>query len=134
MVHGTIPLMLREPPADPPCTLLLAVRFTVPGKGEWWDNNGGDDFCIDIVLHSEAFDSDDDPSSTQHHRPCHDCRLPAQFCTGKDVPTTTFHTPICSRLLASELAHTNSTPPNDDDEFDMCNTNKTLQQLASQQS
>ena len=42
----TIPLMLRAPPADPPRTLLLAVRFTVPGKGEWWDNNGGDNFRI----------------------------------------------------------------------------------------
>jgi hypothetical protein len=27
-------------------TLLLAVRFTVPGVGEWWDNNGGHDFRI----------------------------------------------------------------------------------------
>jgi len=42
----TIPLMLRAPPADPLRTLLLAVRFTVPGKGEWWDNNGGDNFRI----------------------------------------------------------------------------------------
>ena len=41
-----IPLMLRAPPNDPPRTLLLAVRFTVPGKGEWWDNNGGDNFRI----------------------------------------------------------------------------------------
>jgi hypothetical protein len=22
------------------------VRYTVPGIGEWWDNNGGDDFRI----------------------------------------------------------------------------------------
>ena len=42
----TIPLMLRAPPADPPRTLLLAVRFSVPGKGEWWDNNGCDNFRI----------------------------------------------------------------------------------------
>jgi len=42
----TIPLMLRAPPADPPRTLLLSVRFTVPGKGEWWDDNGGDNFRI----------------------------------------------------------------------------------------
>ena len=41
-----IPLMLRAPSDDPPRTLLLAVRFTVPGKGEWWDNNGGDNFRI----------------------------------------------------------------------------------------
>jgi hypothetical protein len=27
-------------------TLLLAVRFTAPGVGEWWDNNGGDNFRI----------------------------------------------------------------------------------------
>jgi hypothetical protein len=27
-------------------TLLLAVRFTAPGVGEWWDNNGGNNFCI----------------------------------------------------------------------------------------
>jgi hypothetical protein len=42
----TIPLMLRAPPGDPPRTLLLAVRFTVPGEGEWWDNNGGDNFRV----------------------------------------------------------------------------------------
>jgi len=42
----TIPLLLRALPADPPRTLLLAVRFTVPGKGEWWDSNGGDYFRI----------------------------------------------------------------------------------------
>jgi len=42
----TISLMLRAPPADPPRTLLLSVRFTVPGKGEWWDDNGGDSFRI----------------------------------------------------------------------------------------
>jgi hypothetical protein len=41
-----IPLMLRAPSDDPPRTLLLAIRFTVPGKGEWWDNNGGDNFRI----------------------------------------------------------------------------------------
>ncbi|KAI0246213.1 putative phosphatase regulatory subunit-domain-containing protein [Lactifluus subvellereus] len=29
-----------------PCPLLFAVRYTVPGVGEWWDNNGGDDFRI----------------------------------------------------------------------------------------
>jgi hypothetical protein len=27
-------------------TLLLAVRFTAPGVGEWWDNNGGNNFRI----------------------------------------------------------------------------------------
>ena len=27
-------------------TLFLAVRFSVPGVGEWWDNNGGGDFRI----------------------------------------------------------------------------------------
>src|SRR6266702_3329236 len=37
----TIPL---EAPS--PRTLLLAVRYTVPGAGEWWDNNGGADFRI----------------------------------------------------------------------------------------
>ncbi|KAH9952296.1 putative phosphatase regulatory subunit-domain-containing protein [Lactifluus volemus] len=29
-------------------TLLLAVRYTVPGVGEWWDNNGGDNFRVVI--------------------------------------------------------------------------------------
>jgi hypothetical protein len=29
-----------------PRTLLLAVRYTVPGTGEWWDNNGGADFRV----------------------------------------------------------------------------------------
>jgi hypothetical protein len=38
----TISLALRAPP----CTLLLAVRFAVADVGEWWDNNGGEDFRI----------------------------------------------------------------------------------------
>jgi hypothetical protein len=33
-------------PAHAPRTLLLAVRYVVPGVGEWWDNNGGADFRI----------------------------------------------------------------------------------------
>jgi Carbohydrate/starch-binding module (family 21) len=42
----TISLGLRAPRASLPRTLLLAVRFTVAGAGEWWDNNGGEDFRI----------------------------------------------------------------------------------------
>jgi len=34
-------------------TLLLAVSFTAPGVGEWWDNNGGNNFCI-VLAHSSA--------------------------------------------------------------------------------
>lgn len=34
-------------------TLLLAVRFTAPGVGEWWDNNGGNDFRITLA-HASA--------------------------------------------------------------------------------
>ncbi|KAH9054535.1 hypothetical protein EDB87DRAFT_1646648 [Lactarius vividus] len=37
----TIPL---EAPPLYPRTLRLAVRYAVPGTGEWWDNNGGADF------------------------------------------------------------------------------------------
>lgn len=33
-------------PLGVPRTLLLAVRYTVPGSGEWWDNNGGADFRV----------------------------------------------------------------------------------------
>jgi hypothetical protein len=29
-----------------PRTLLLAVRFSVDGAGDWWDNNGGENFRI----------------------------------------------------------------------------------------
>ncbi|KAH9955845.1 putative phosphatase regulatory subunit-domain-containing protein [Russula dissimulans] len=29
-----------------PRTLSLAVRLVVPGVGEWWDNNGGSNFCV----------------------------------------------------------------------------------------
>jgi hypothetical protein len=29
-----------------PRTFLLAVRYAVLGVGEWWDNNGGDDFRV----------------------------------------------------------------------------------------
>ena len=40
----TIPL-LSAAAATAPRTLLLAVRYTVPGStDEWWDNNGGADF------------------------------------------------------------------------------------------
>jgi len=35
-----------------PRTLLLAVRYVVPGAGEWWDNNGGSDFRV--VLNATA--------------------------------------------------------------------------------
>ena len=34
------------PAGAAPRTLLFAVRYTVPGVGEWWDNNGGHDFRI----------------------------------------------------------------------------------------
>ena len=34
-------------------TLFLAVRFTSPGVGEWWDNNGGKDFPI-VLAHAYA--------------------------------------------------------------------------------
>ncbi|KAH9021571.1 putative phosphatase regulatory subunit-domain-containing protein, partial [Lactarius pseudohatsudake] len=39
----TIPL---EAPPLHPRALLLAVRYAVPGAGEWWDNNGGADFRV----------------------------------------------------------------------------------------
>jgi len=83
----------------------------------------------DVVLHSEAFDSDNDNSSTQHHRPRHDCCLPTRFRTSEYVPTTASCTPARSRLLASELVDANSAPPSNDDEFDTRNTNNALQQL-----
>jgi len=38
----TIPLEM--PRACPRRTLLFAVRYSVPGSGDWWDNNGGADF------------------------------------------------------------------------------------------
>jgi hypothetical protein len=34
-------------------TLLLAVRFTAPGVGEWWDNDGGNNFGI-VLAHASA--------------------------------------------------------------------------------
>ena len=33
-------------PLQAPRTLLLALRYAVPGTGEWWDNNGGADFRV----------------------------------------------------------------------------------------
>jgi len=36
-----------------PFTLLLAVRFAVPGVGEWWDNNGGNNFGV-VLTHASA--------------------------------------------------------------------------------
>ena len=35
-------------------TLLLAVRYAVPGAGEWWDNNGGADFRVVLAPVSGA--------------------------------------------------------------------------------
>jgi hypothetical protein len=35
--------------------LLLAVRFSVPGVGEWWDNNGGNDFRVVLAHAHQAF-------------------------------------------------------------------------------
>ena len=60
----------------------------------------------DVVLHSRSLRLDND-SSTQHHHPRHNCRLPARFRTDEYVPTTASHTPSRSRLLASELTHAN---------------------------
>jgi hypothetical protein len=34
-------------------TFLLAVRFTAPGVGEWWDNNGGNNFRV-VLAHASA--------------------------------------------------------------------------------
>jgi hypothetical protein len=46
----TIPLDGRRVPLGaPPRTLLLAVRFSSPGAGEWWDNNGGENFGVILV-------------------------------------------------------------------------------------
>lgn len=33
-------------PDSPDRTLQLAVRFTAPGKGEWWDSNGGTNYTV----------------------------------------------------------------------------------------
>jgi hypothetical protein len=38
-------------------TLLLAVRFTAPGVGEWWDNNGGDNFRV-VLAHPQSSSSE----------------------------------------------------------------------------
>ncbi|KAH9963065.1 putative phosphatase regulatory subunit-domain-containing protein [Russula compacta] len=45
----TISLELHLRPGASERMLLLAVRFAVPGVGEWWDNNGGNDFRIGIA-------------------------------------------------------------------------------------
>jgi hypothetical protein len=42
----TISLGLCAPRGVLPRALLLAVRFSVGGAGEWWDNNGGENFRI----------------------------------------------------------------------------------------
>lgn len=43
----TISLELCAPrPGASSRTLLFAVQFSAPGVGEWWDNNGGNDFCV----------------------------------------------------------------------------------------
>ncbi|KAN0126389.1 hypothetical protein V8E52_000029 [Russula decolorans] len=34
-------------------TLLLAVPFTAPGTGEWWDKNGGNNFHV-VHAHASA--------------------------------------------------------------------------------
>ncbi|KAI0260295.1 putative phosphatase regulatory subunit-domain-containing protein [Gloeopeniophorella convolvens] len=30
-------------------TLSLAIRYAVPGSGEWWDNNGGENFRVELA-------------------------------------------------------------------------------------
>jgi hypothetical protein len=47
----TISLGLLAPAGAPPRTLLLAVRFTVPGpyRDEWWDNNGDENFRVVLM-------------------------------------------------------------------------------------
>jgi len=47
----SISLELYVPPPGlgfkgPSRTLLIAVRLVIPGVGEWWDNNGGHNFCV----------------------------------------------------------------------------------------
>jgi len=47
----SISLELYTPPPGlgliaSPRTLSLAVHLVVPGIGEWWDNNGGNNFCV----------------------------------------------------------------------------------------
>lgn len=44
--HSTWDLFAFTIPLQAPRTLLLAVRYSVPGAGEWWDNNGGTNFRI----------------------------------------------------------------------------------------
>ncbi|KAF8267038.1 putative phosphatase regulatory subunit-domain-containing protein [Lactarius quietus] len=43
---GTWDLFAFTIPLQTPRTLLLAVRYAVPGTGEWWDNNGGNNFRV----------------------------------------------------------------------------------------
>jgi Carbohydrate/starch-binding module (family 21) len=43
-IHSQFPSL----PESSTRTLLLAVRYTVPGVGEWWDNNGGNNFRVVI--------------------------------------------------------------------------------------
>ncbi|KAI0290244.1 hypothetical protein BC826DRAFT_1106592 [Russula brevipes] len=43
-----LPRAVRAPPQPgaAPRTSSPSVRFTAPGVGEWWDNNGGEDICV----------------------------------------------------------------------------------------
>lgn len=53
-------------------TLILAVRFTAPGVGEWWDNNGGNNFPIALAYTSAGSRikvSDIIPTAEFPHRP-----------------------------------------------------------------
>ncbi|KAN0136128.1 putative phosphatase regulatory subunit domain containing protein [Lactarius tabidus] len=43
---GAWDLFAFTTPVQAPRKIHLAVRYTVPGIGEWWDNNGGADFRI----------------------------------------------------------------------------------------
>ncbi|KAF8465582.1 putative phosphatase regulatory subunit-domain-containing protein [Russula ochroleuca] len=77
-------------------TLLLAVRFSIPGVGEWWDNNGDNDFRI--VLASAGSKTPGVGSTPTAEFPCR----PQGVTCSADVQAA-MHTLIPKSVCGDEL-------------------------------
>ena len=74
-------------------TLLLAMRFTAPGVGEWWDNNGGNNFRI-VLAH--AFEGSKAPGVSDHIPTAQFPRRPQTVAYFANAQATTM---ACTRSL-----------------------------------
>lgn len=102
--HSTWDLFAFTIPLQAPRTLLLAVRYSVPGAGEWWDNNGGANFRIVLA-----------PAATAAPRPVPVPGATPCLGVGGGVSATTYPrralAGACRANVAASRTHAYSTPP-----------------------